>query len=429
MHCSNCDAANDAEARFCVNCGSELGQAAAEDAPGPKPETAPTQASQTDLFCTKCGTANESGASYCVSCGEKLEVPAVQEAPAPEPEPEQAPAPEPKPAPSAAPPPTEGPKEPRRFPVRLVLVASAAAAGIAVIVAALFLIGGADDEEGAELLNVDSRQCIDTEDRPCEMEWFLMTPEETAAGLKIAYLVKVTGEDDCEIPNSPDEELDESRLMEGRPGIFLEGSGGQYFARLSSEALGNDSDLIECGEEREGAWTFATPGGNQDVTLRHPLLNPILISLPAEGMEATAQELAADTEIAVVPVASAICQTTMQAPCSGDWELGPVGYDASGSPLIFFRVEFRGPPGCSIGWISDMEASELLVEQGRDAIQLERNDGPPLELVAAGGLGTFTGEIPCQEKRFGWWQFAEGRTQGTSVLVYPDLGTVQLQFP
>ena len=49
MKCANCNTLNDADARFCKNCGQPL-----------------------DQICLNCGTHNDSEANFCKSCGTRL---------------------------------------------------------------------------------------------------------------------------------------------------------------------------------------------------------------------------------------------------------------------------------------------------------------------------------------------------------------------
>ena len=58
--CPNCGQYNAPEAKFCVNCGTEL------KAPEPAPEPA---APAPEKFCSACGSANSADAAFCVSCG------------------------------------------------------------------------------------------------------------------------------------------------------------------------------------------------------------------------------------------------------------------------------------------------------------------------------------------------------------------------
>lgn len=67
-HCTSCDTANPADARFCVECGNALGGAS-----GLPPVQHPTvPSSPVGTRCYACGTANPAGAAFCVNCGAGL---------------------------------------------------------------------------------------------------------------------------------------------------------------------------------------------------------------------------------------------------------------------------------------------------------------------------------------------------------------------
>lgn len=74
MHCANCDAPNDADARFCYACGKALGAAPATYVISHAPMAGPA--------CPACRQRNPAGALYCVFCATPL-TPATPITPAP----------------------------------------------------------------------------------------------------------------------------------------------------------------------------------------------------------------------------------------------------------------------------------------------------------------------------------------------------------
>ncbi len=65
MNCSNCGAELPADARFCIECGSENRAAATG-------ETVKIALDDQGPHCGNCGAQNPSGAIYCVNCGQRL---------------------------------------------------------------------------------------------------------------------------------------------------------------------------------------------------------------------------------------------------------------------------------------------------------------------------------------------------------------------
>lgn len=77
--CEKCGTENEADVRFCVNCGNK----SFSDASAPKnnvhmdmpAQKRPVVIEQKEIgkqFCEQCGTANESDVKFCVSCGNNM---------------------------------------------------------------------------------------------------------------------------------------------------------------------------------------------------------------------------------------------------------------------------------------------------------------------------------------------------------------------
>lgn len=72
MKCSQCQFENEADAKFCGNCGAPL-------APSKRrPRAAQPAAPPGQIYCPKCGTPNAEGSLFCENCGSKLEPQAKQ---------------------------------------------------------------------------------------------------------------------------------------------------------------------------------------------------------------------------------------------------------------------------------------------------------------------------------------------------------------
>lgn len=71
MHCQSCGAELPADARFCIECGADVGVAASTGATMQLP-----RASGSAVACPACGAANPDFAVFCVRCGHRLSAPA-----------------------------------------------------------------------------------------------------------------------------------------------------------------------------------------------------------------------------------------------------------------------------------------------------------------------------------------------------------------
>lgn len=72
MHCQSCGADLPDDARFCIECGADVGPAASTGAT----VQLPRQAAATAIACRSCGAANPDYAVYCVRCGRPVAEPA-----------------------------------------------------------------------------------------------------------------------------------------------------------------------------------------------------------------------------------------------------------------------------------------------------------------------------------------------------------------
>lgn len=70
MVCPSCGADLPADARFCIECGADVGRAASTGATVQLPRTP-----RTAVPCPACGAANPDYAVYCVRCGHRLSEP------------------------------------------------------------------------------------------------------------------------------------------------------------------------------------------------------------------------------------------------------------------------------------------------------------------------------------------------------------------
>jgi len=59
--CPSCNTLNDADAAFCITCGTSL------------KTSSEVQNNKEGIICPACKTVNEEDARFCISCGEKLE--------------------------------------------------------------------------------------------------------------------------------------------------------------------------------------------------------------------------------------------------------------------------------------------------------------------------------------------------------------------
>lgn len=70
--CPNCNTLNDADATFCVSCGTKLKKDT--DSQGEQ-DIVNGGINSLEVRCPKCNIINEPGAVFCGSCGAKLNVP------------------------------------------------------------------------------------------------------------------------------------------------------------------------------------------------------------------------------------------------------------------------------------------------------------------------------------------------------------------
>ncbi len=77
--CEKCGTVNEEDVSFCVNCGNKLlshidasKKPAQMDMPAKKPQTVDHQKDSKKQFCEQCGTANEADVKFCVNCGNNM---------------------------------------------------------------------------------------------------------------------------------------------------------------------------------------------------------------------------------------------------------------------------------------------------------------------------------------------------------------------
>jgi hypothetical protein len=410
------------------------------------------------LFCSACGTRNDDNARFCLKCGRQLNsgpgttssssgpaeiVESLAEAlPTP---------PLTAPALPAVPSIPEMPAIPvtlprqvvigmpkRESPIAMiagVLVAIAAIAGIAYgIVQAtgdfdtdsLPIIGKTRDGgkgNGSQILVSLTSVCKDTQGRDCNLIWDITGMKVDAAGLRLEFELRATGQASCAVAILADQAIIAAAESSGRPGPFVEGARGRLYLLRNSEGITQTGGNLDCDKSQRGAWTFVATTGESFVKLRYPGIPPARFDFEAN----TGRPLAANDVLSVIPVQQTTCRTTQGQACTGLWEVGPYGLAGDGTPIIYFAVRFEGPTGCQVTWQSDLAGSQALIAAGQRGIGLELagNTGF-LPLTGGGGTSLANAPLPCGEVLAGFWRFAGGAVTSNVNLVYPDFPVVQV---
>lgn len=406
------------------------------------------------MFCPACGANNDAESRFCYRCGRELHDgqarpaaggPAWRDFVQPaEPEPEPAPAPEPELEPVLPPAPQVVVGRPeRRLPiatVAAVLVILAAAAGgivggyfVATNVdwGSLPLLGG---DEGApsgrggtqapRVLISLTAPCKDTQNRDCSLVWDIVRVTADAAGLTVEYGLKASGQAGCAVAIAADKAVVEREEKAGRPGPYLEGARGRFFALRASGGFTASGGNLACDAPQRASWIFAPPAGEQSVKLRFPGVPPVRFDLSASPIGVVG--LSPDDPINVIRTQGSVCKTVDNRDCRAVWELGPYGLAADGSPVIFFALRFEGPAGCQSNWVADLPFHQAAVARGEKGTHLEAAGNPDLPLVAAGGVGAVDGPLACNVVHYGFWRFAAGAVAQTVTLFYADFPPAQI---
>jgi hypothetical protein len=323
-------------------------------------------------------------------------------------------------------------------PLLLVVLAAAALGGagygayyasenVKVDTASLPIVGkgktDAATPQAATILASLSRPCRDSAGQPCNLVWDLTAVAARQDGVLVHYEVRADGAIGCKVAFESDGAIATRLDAEGRPGPFLEGGRGRYYALLRSEGATKAGGNLDCGSRQKGEWLFAAATGEQSVKLRYPELPPAQIELAPIAVRL----LPATDPLSVIPVQATNCSTSDNQPCRGSWEIGPYGLLADGVVMVYYAVRFEGPANCQVNWSSDLQAQQDLVGRGEPGIRIEKpGGGGRSALTGAGGLSARTGLLPCGGVLRGYWRFAAGDLGPTVDLFYPDFNLVKL---
>jgi hypothetical protein len=266
--------------------------------------------------------------------------------------------------------------------------------------------------------------CKDTKGQDCNLVWDITSIKPDAAGLRVDYELKPTGQSGCSVAIDSDEGVIVRVEATGRPGPYLEGARGRYYPLLKNEGLTAGGATVACDGKQTGAWIFATPTGESFVKLRYPGLPPARI----EFDPLSARILPVEDPPSVIPVQQTACQTVQNQQCRGTWEIGPYGFARDGVPVVFFAVRFDGPAAnCTVDWQKDIDASNAIIAKGEKGIRLQlAGGGGDLPLSVGGGLSGQNGPLNCNTVFAGFWRFTAGNVSQTVDLMYPDFPAVQI---